>query len=183
MREQDKPPLFESTVLPHLDAAYNFARWLLRNDHDAQDVVQESVIRAYRFFDGFHGGDARAWLLAIVRNSCYTWLRRSRERERITDFDEERHSLEYEPARNQPDSAMGDPQLTWLRRAEARLVREAIEALPLEFREVVVFRDLEGFSYKEISDIARIPIGTVMSRLARARKQLQCHLSEELKEE
>lgn len=183
MREQDKPPLFESTVLPHLDAAYNLARWLIRNDHDAQDVVQESVIRAYRFFDGFHGGDARAWLLAIVRNSCYTWLRRNRERGRATDFDEDQHSLECEPTQDQPDSAMGDPQLVWLQRAEARLVREAIEALPLEFREVVVFRDLEGFSYKEISDIARIPIGTVMSRLARARKQLQRQLSDGLKKE
>jgi RNA polymerase sigma-70 factor (ECF subfamily) len=181
LHEQDKPPLFESVVLPHLDAAYNLARWLLRNDHDAQDVVQEAVLRAYRFFDGFHGGDARAWLLAIVRNSCYTWLQRHRDRERITDFDEETHTCGDGPAAG--DASMADPQLLWLKRAEARLVREAIAALPLEFREVVVFRDMEGFSYKEISDIARIPIGTVMSRLARARRRLQRHLRGLLNEE
>ena len=155
---------FEEAVLPHLAAAYNVARWLTRNDHDAEDVVQEAYVRAWKFFGGFHGGDSRAWLLAIVRNTCYTWLQHNRPQERTTEFDEEIHSL---------DSEASNPETLLLHTANNQLLRQALEELPVEFREVVIWRELEGLSYKEIADIANVPIGTVMSRLARARKRLQ----------
>jgi len=153
---------FEQTVLPHLDAAYNLARWLTRNDHDAQDVVQESYLRALKFFGGFRGGDGRAWLLTIVRHTCYTWLRQNRRDEPLTDLDEELR----------PESGP-DPEARLLRTADHQLLRQALEALPAEFREVVILRELEGLSYKEIAEIANLPLGTVMSRLARARQRLQ----------
>jgi RNA polymerase sigma-70 factor (ECF subfamily) len=121
---------FETLVLPHLDAAFNLARWLLRSRPDAEDAAQEALLRAYRFFDGFHGGDARAWLLQIVRNTCYSWLDKNRKVKDMTEFNEE----------------------------------------------VIVLRELEGCSYKEIASITSIPIGTVMSTLSRARHQLQLAL-------
>ncbi len=154
---------FEQAVLPHLAAAYNLARWLTRSDQDAEDVVQDAYLRALRFFGGFHGGDSRSWLLTIVRHSCYTWLRQQHAYELNTVFDEELHS---------PECA-SDPERLLMQRATTETLRAALEALPVEFREVVVLRDLEGFSYKEIAVIADIPLGTVMSRLARARKRLQ----------
>ena len=164
--EEIKFGSFEQVVLPHLDSAYNLARWLTRNDQDAEDVVQEAYLRALRFFDGFHGGDARAWLLAIVRNTCYTWLQKNRAQEPTTVFDEEIHSEE---------GSSLSPETLLLQSADSQLVRQALEELPLKFREVLVLRELEGLSYKEIADVADMPIGTVMSSLARARTRLrQC---------
>jgi RNA polymerase sigma-70 factor (ECF subfamily) len=157
---------FEQVVLPHLDAAYNLARWLTRNDQDAQDVVQEATLRALTFFDGFHGGDGRAWLLAIVRTTCYTWLRRNRAHELTNVLDEEwQQSL--------PDERGVSPEAVLMQRADAQRVREALEQLPLTFREVIVLREMEDLSYREIADLTDVPVGTVMSRLARARKRLQ----------
>jgi len=160
---------FEQTVLPHLDAAYNLARWLTGNEHDAEDVVQESYLRAVKFFAGFHGENARPWLLAIVRNTCYTWLRRNRMDELTTELDETTPIVD--PSAVNPESAL-------LTAARTEFVRQALEALPVGFREIVILRELEGMSYKEIADIAAIPVGTVMSRLARARARLQKLLSE-----
>ena len=159
----DQQLSFEQAVLPHLGAAYNLARWLIRSDQDAEDVVQDAYLRALRFFGGFHGGNSRAWLLTIVRHTCYTWLRQRRAYELNTVFDEELHSPVF----------TGDPETLLLQRINTQVLRAALEALPVEFREVVVLRDLEELSYKEIAGIADIPLGTVMSRLARARKRLQ----------
>ena len=154
---------FEEAVMPHLDAAYNLARWLTRNEHDAQDMVQEAYLRALRFFGGFHGTDARAWLLTIVRNTCYTWLKRKQAPEFSCDFEEAVMTKESEEP---------DPESSHELKVQAQLINEAIEKLPVEFREVVILRELEELSYKEIAAITGIPIGTVMSRLSRARKRL-----------
>lgn len=153
---------FEQFVLPHLDAAYNLARWLLRNAHDAEDVAQEALLRALRFIGGFHGEDARAWLLRIVRNTCYSWLDKNRPGELVTEFDEEVHT---------PASAT--PEALAIAAADRERLASALEQLSPRFREVLVLRELEGCSYKEIAQITAIPIGTVMSSLARARRQLQ----------
>ena len=169
MPELTKRSRFEATVLPHLDAAYNLARWLTRDGHDAEDVVQEAFCRAFQFFDGFRGGDARAWLLQVVRNTCYTWMGRHRGREPVLSFDEELHG--------QASEAL-NPEKLVLRRADVQMLREAVEALPVPFREVIVLRELEGLSYQEIAAVAGIPVGTVMSRLARARGRLQQRLAE-----
>jgi len=171
-----QPPssAFEQVVLPHLDAAYNLARWLTRNGHDAEDVVQEASLRALRFFGGFHGGNARAWLLAIVRNVCYDWLRRNRPSEASASFDEEVHGA---------DDDGPTPEDLLIEQAGRVRLREALETLPVTWREVLILRDLEGLSYKEIADVAGIKIGTVMSRLARARAGLQRQLSGDLKKE
>jgi RNA polymerase sigma-70 factor (ECF subfamily) len=154
---------FEESVLPHLDAAFNYARWLTRNDAEAEDVVQDACLRALRYFTGLRGGDARAWLFAIVRNAWYSRLSRSAtlvESTRITD------------ARNDsPDESPGPEALLLQQHAVAR-VRLALEQLPPDFREVIVLRELEGLSYKEIAAVVHVPIGTVMSRLARARERL-----------
>ena len=155
---------FEQVVLPHLDAAYNLARWLTRNDHDAEDVVQEAYLRAWKFFGSFHGGESRSWLLTIVRHTCYTWLQHNRAHELTTVFDEAHHSGEDTGA---------NPETLLLQRAHQQTLQQALEALPVEFREVMVLRELEGLSYKEIAAITDVPLGTVMSRLARARKRLQ----------
>jgi len=152
---------FEQLVLPHLDSAMNVARWLLRNRSDAEDVVQEAMLRAYRFFDRFRGGEARAWLLQIVRNSCYSWLEKNRPLELITEFDEESH---YRPAPT--------PETLALQADDRRTLRDALESLPPRSREVLVLRELEDCSYKEIAEITGIPIGTVMSTLFRARERL-----------
>ena len=159
---------FEAVVLPHMRAGYNLARWLLRNDQDAEDATQEAIVRAFRFVDGFNGDNPRAWLLTVVRNSAYTFLQQNRARELGTEFDEVLHG---EPASNGRTSET--PEVLVLRSAQQRLLNEAVDALPVEFREVFVLREMEGPSYKEIADMARIPIGTVMSRLSRARRQLQ----------
>jgi RNA polymerase sigma-70 factor (ECF subfamily) len=165
---------FDQVVVPHLDAAYNLARWLTRNGHDAEDVVQEAFLRALRFFGGFHGGNARAWLLAIVRNTCYDWLRRHRPSEVSASFDEEVH-VAVDPSPTPEDSL--------LEQADRLRLRDALETLPLAWREVLILRELEGLSYKEISDVAGIKIGTVMSRLARARAGLQQQLTLDLERE
>jgi len=165
---------FEQVIVPHLDAAYNLARWLTGNDPDAQDVVQEASLRALQFFGGFRGDRGRAWLLAIVRHTCFTWLRKHRGREPALIFDEDMHS---------PTSEATNPQQLLLREEDRQLLHQALEELPAEFREVIVLRELEGLSYKEIADIAAIPVGTVMSRLARGRDRLQQRLTERLKKD
>jgi RNA polymerase sigma-70 factor, ECF subfamily len=158
------PEGFERVVLPHLDAAYNLARWLLRSPADCEDVVQEACLRALRFFDGFRGGDGRAWLLKIVRNSCYSWVRKNRPTELSDEFDETVHSKEV---------VGEDTEAKLVSRANSEQVREALEALPAAFREVLVLREIEELSYKEISDITGVPMGTVMSSLSRARRRLR----------
>jgi len=152
---------FEQLVLPHFDAAFNLARWLVRSRADAEDVAQEALLRACRFFRGFHGGDARPWLLQIVRNTCYSWLEKNRPRELMVEFDEELHP---QPVATPESIAIADED-------RERLTR-ALETLPPRHREVLVLRELEGCSYKEIAAITSIPIGTVMSSLSRARRQL-----------
>jgi RNA polymerase sigma-70 factor (ECF subfamily) len=159
--ESDERERFERLVMPHQDAAFNFARWLLRSRADAEDVTQEAMMRAYRFFRGFRGGDARAWLLHIVRNACYTWLEKNRAVDLTTEFDEAIH---------QP--AMTTPETAAVATNERERLMRALESLPPRSREVLVLRELEGCSYKEIAAIASIPIGTVMSTLARARERL-----------
>ena len=153
----------EAVVVPHLDAAYTLARYLTRNDADAQDVVQDAALRALKYFGGFRGStaaDGRAWFLAIVRNTAYTWRNRQQGVGPVTEFNEELHS---EDAAEDPTATMD--------------LQQALDALPFEFREVIVLRELEGLSYKEISDVTGVPVGTVMSRLSRARKRLQRTLS------
>src|SRR5882762_843050 len=155
---------FEAMMLPHMDAAHNLARWLLRNEQDAQDVVQEAYLRAFKSFSGFHGSNGRAWLLTIVRNTCYTLLKKIRAVDFTAPFDEEIHVTGQESA---------SPATILEHSEDADLITEAMDALPAEFREIVVLRHQEGLSYKEIADIAQIPPGTVMSRLARARAKLR----------
>ena len=174
MQERKRIARFEQVVLPHLDAAYNLARWLTRSNHDAEDIVQEAYMRAFRFIDGFRGGDSRSWLLAIVRNTCYTWLRQNRTHEFTTAFDEEVHSL---------DSDSHNPETMLLQSVDNQLLRRALEELPVESREVLILHELEGLSYKEIAVIAGIPMGTVMSRLARARGRLEQSLADRMKKE
>ena len=158
---------FEALMLPHLDAAHNLARWLLRNEQDAQDVVQEAFLRAFKSFSGFHGSNGRAWLLTIVRNTSYTLLKKNQAAD-FTTFDEQIHVVGDESA--SPASILEHGE-------DANLIREAMDALPAEFREILALRHQEGLSYKEIADIAQIPSGTVMSRLARARVKLKEYLA------
>jgi RNA polymerase sigma-70 factor (ECF subfamily) len=156
------PRVFDETVLPHLNAAFNYARWLTRNDADAEDVVQDACVRAMRYFSSFRDDDARAWLFTIVRNAWYSRLSR-------------RPSLGDEAAQGTqdewPDDAL-DPEERLLQQHTVALVRSALERLPVDFREVIVLREIEGLSYKEIAAVVRVPIGTVMSRLARGRERL-----------
>src|SRR5436190_2356021 len=159
---------FEETMLPHLDAAHNLARWLLRNEQDAQDVVQEAFLRAFKSFGGFHGSNGRAWLLTIVRNTSYTLLKKNRTVDLTTTFDEEIHVSGHESV---------SPATILEHSEDAELIRKAMDELPTEFREILALRHQEGLSYKEIAEIAQIPPGTVMSRLARARAKLREYLS------
>ena len=170
MDDQTRVKRFESFFVPHLDAAYNFARWLTRDERNAEDVVQEACLRAFKFIDSFHGDDGRAWLLGIVRNTYYTWLKRNKVAMLAVPFDEESFdSGELEASGDR--SANPVDQLLQEKDAK-RLVNAALERLPEEFREAVVLRELEGLSYKDIAAIAGVPIGTVMSRLSRARERL-----------
>jgi len=164
MLEHNHLPTFEEAVLPHLDAAYNLARWLTHNQQDAEDVVQEAYLRAFRFFPGFRGGDARAWLMKIVRNTCYSWLHANRPLQEATEFDENLFP---------PDFRAPNPEEVVLQNDSGTLVRMALEKLPRNFREVLILRELEGMSYREIADITGIPAGTVMSSLSRARGRLR----------
>jgi RNA polymerase sigma-70 factor, ECF subfamily len=159
---------FEETMLPHMDAAHNLAKWLLRNEEDAQDVVQEAYLRAFKSFSGFHGSNGRAWLLTIVRNTSYTLLKKNRAVDLTTTFDEEIHTAGQESV---------SPATTLEHSENAELIKEAMDELPAEFREILVLRHLEGLSYKEIADIAQLAPGTVMSRLARARAKLKEYLA------
>ena len=165
---------FEAMMLPCMDAAHNLARWLLRNEQDAQDVVQEAYLRAFRSFGGFRGSNGRAWLLTIVRNTAYTLLKKNRTADLTTAFDEEIH-------------ATGDESVspaTILEHAEdAELIKNAMDVLPAEFREILILRHQENLSYNEIGDILKIPIGTVMSRLARARGKLKQYLAASVSQE
>jgi RNA polymerase sigma factor (sigma-70 family) len=174
LEEDEKLSHFEQAILPHMDAAYNLARWLARNEQDAQDVVQESYLRAFRFFGGYRGGSSRAWLLKIVRNTFYTWVQQNRMQHISEPFDEQLHAVESDDA---------TPETVLVKKADSQLVRRVLEELPIEFRETLVMRELEGMSYKEIADIADIPLGTVMSRLARGRKELQKRLMEMMEKE
>jgi RNA polymerase sigma-70 factor (ECF subfamily) len=159
-----RPRVFEETVLPHLDAAFNYARWLTRNEADAEDVVQDACVRAMRFFSSLRDDDARAWLFTIVRNAWYSRVSRKAnvaEGTRLNDGQDQR-----------PDNAL-DPEERLLQQHTVGLVRAALEQLPVDFREAIVLREIEGLSYREIAEVACVPIGTVMSRLARARERLQ----------
>ncbi len=154
---------YEEAVLPHLDAAYNLARWLTRNERDAEDVVQEAYLRALKHFSSFKGGDARPWLLTIVRNTYYTWIQRHRLEGSASSFEEEA---------NAQISDAPDPEMLLLRETDKQLLRRALQKLPREFLEVIVLREFEELSYQQIAEVVQIPLGTVMSRLARARRRL-----------
>ena len=169
MLKQTDLPNFEQAVLPHLDVAYNLARWLARNEQDAQDIVQEAYLRAFRFFPAFRGGDARSWIMKIVRNTCYTWLHENRPLQGAMEFDENLLP---------PDSRGPNPEEIVLQNDSSTLVRKALEKLPTNFREVLVLRELDGMSYKEIAEITGLAAGTVMSSLSRARGHFRQALKE-----
>ncbi len=168
--EQSRLVRFNAIAVPHLDAAYNLARWLTRNEHDAEDVVQEAYLRAFKFFDGYRGGDARAWVLKIVRHTCFTWLARNRPAEVVAASEEE---IDEERAVATVNGARSDPETLLLQRLDSELLNRLIDKLPTPYREILVLREIEDLSYREIADILVLPIGTVMSRLARARERLQ----------
>jgi RNA polymerase sigma-70 factor (ECF subfamily) len=159
---------FEAMMLPHMDAAHNLARWLLRNEQDAQDIVQEAYLRAFKSFSGFHGSNGRAWLLTIVRNTAYTLLKKNRAADLTTTFDEDIHAVGHEAV---------NPATILEHAEDAELIKNAMDALPAEFREILTLRHQESLSYNEIGEILKIPIGTVMSRLARARGKLKEYLA------
>ena len=165
---------FEAMMLPHMDAAHNLARWLLRNEQDAQDVVQEAYLRAFKSFGGFHGSNGRAWLLTIVRNTSYTLLKKNRAVDLSTTFDEEIHASDHESA---------SPAAILEHAEDAELIGKAMDELPAEFREIVILRHQQDLSYKEIGEILRIPPGTVMSRLARARGKLKEYFAAQIGKE
>jgi RNA polymerase sigma-70 factor (ECF subfamily) len=171
MTDEESWRRFELLAMPHLDAAYNLARWLTHDDHDAQDIVQEAVMRAMRYIHGLRAEGARAWLLQIVRNTFYTWLKVNRPSERVLldDFDDAWHDF--------PAPAAQEPHVQAIRRSDREQLDAAIAALPVAYREVLVLRELEDLSYSDIARIAQIPIGTVMSRLARARGLLRVALA------
>lgn len=155
---------FEQVVLPHLDAAYNLARWLVRHPQDAEDIVQEAYLRAFKFFSSYQGGDARAWVLKIVRNTSYSFLEKNRPADLLEEFDEKFHTVE---------PGLPDAEVALLQSAESRLLHKALEELPVSFRETLILRELEEMSYKEIAEVMGVPIGTVMSGLARGRARLR----------
>ena len=174
LKDQDKQAQFEQTVLPHINAAFNLAHWLINNDQDAEDIVQESCLRAYKYFSSYQGGNSRAWLLTIVRNTCYTWLHENQAQGLTVDLDDELSSIELDSA---------DPEQCLQIKVDQQSVSRALEELPAVYRELIVLREMEALSYKEIALIAGVPIGTVMSRLARARQQLKEFLGQRYKEE
>jgi RNA polymerase sigma-70 factor (ECF subfamily) len=165
-RGDPTPPEFEQLFLPHLDAAYNLARWLLRNDQDAEDAVQEAYLRAYKAYSRFRGGDGKAWLMTILRNVCFTMIKKLKSHEALEPFDEEIHQAAGQSALRE----------AFRQKANAETLQSALEKLPDEFREIIVLHDLEGLAYKQIAAAIGIPIGTVMSRLARARGRLRAEI-------
>ena len=166
--QESKQEYFERVMIPYLNAAYNLARWMTRNEHDAEDVVQEAYLRAFTALDGFRSdGNGRAWILAIVRNTCLTWLQRNRPNEVVTASNEDL---------DRTADASPDLEQTLILTSRRDLFKKALEELPLPYREILILREMEELSYKAIAQVADIPLGTVMSRLARARKQLQCHV-------
>ena len=177
MTETEQNRRFQALVLPHLNAAYNLARWLARSDQDAEDVVQEACLRAYKFFDSFQGQGGRAWLLSIVRNTFYSGSAYRKVQAQCVPFDDALHDYAEELA----SCASSLPELALMQQEAASQLEHALRGLPPEFREVIVLRELEDMSYKEIAAIADVPLGTVMSRLARARKQLARLLAQEAK--
>jgi RNA polymerase sigma factor (sigma-70 family) len=170
----DRTQAFEAATLSHLGAAYNLARWLLRDDHHAHDAVQEAFLRAFRFFDDLRGANARPWLLGIVRNTCYDWMRQHQALADQLEFDETRDS-----GTSEMPAVPTDPAALWEQREQRGRINAAIEALAPPLREVVVLRELEEMTYQEIAEVAGIPIGTVMSRLSRARAALRLMLQDE----
>lgn len=171
MTEAAKADAFQRALVPHMGAAWNLARWLVRDSADAEDVLQEAYMRAFRHFDSFRGEKARGWLLSIVRNACWSFL--SRKGEAAEVFDEERDTAAVVPLRLTPE-----PEAQLVRSDQARRIQEEVEALRPEFRETFVLRELEGLSYKEIAEVTAVPLGTVMSRLSRARRELQARLGD-----
>ena len=165
---------FEAIMLPHMDAAHNLARWLLRNEQDAQDIVQEAYLRALKSFSGFHGSNGRAWLLTIVRNTAYTLLKKNRAADLTITFDEEVHASGRESV---------SPAAILEHAEDAELIKNAMNELPAEFREILTLRHQEELSYQEIGEILKIPTGTVMSRLARARAKLREYLTSQMSQE
>ena len=169
----------EREILPHLDAAYNLARWLLRSSEGADDVTQEALLRACKFFEGFHGDNAKAWLLTIVRNSCYTWIKSRSNMETMSADEEGEFHPEHERALAEAGHSLPAPDARLIAAADRESVRAALERLPIAYRETLVLREVEGLSYKEIGAITDVPIGTVMSRLSRARQLLKQNFSRE----
>lgn len=167
MSESNDAQSFERVAMPHMDAAYNLARWLAGNGHDAEDIAQEAMLRAFRFFETFRGGDARAWLLRIVRNTHVSHRRSAAVRQQPAPFDEDAHSL---PLEESPGPSGDDPLAIVGRSQEVMLLDRALESLPVEFREALVLREIEDLSYADIALVLGIPVGTVMSRISRARK-------------
>jgi RNA polymerase sigma-70 factor, ECF subfamily len=175
MNDQGRRTRFENQMLPFMSEAYNLARWMMKNEPDARDAVQDAYLKAFRYFESFHGDSGRAWLLRIVRNVCYDALRARDSQRNVISLDEE-------TAAEVPDSKPG-PNVLAIQNSTKLRVREALEALPLEFKTVIILREFDGFSYKEISEIMGVPVGTVMSRLSRARQQLATLLQEEGEDE
>ena len=171
MAGREHLPTFEQNVLPHMDAAFNLASWLTHNKQDAEDIVQEAYLRAFRFFPSFRGGDARAWLMKIVRNTCYTWMHANRPLQNAQEIQE-----------NSLESRTLNPEEVLLQVDNSAWVRKAIETLPPNFREVLILRELEGMSYKEIAHVTGMRIGTVMSSLSRARLHLRQFLKRQSNE-
>ena len=174
MSDQSKVDRFEELALPHLDAAYNLARWLVHNESDAEDLVQEALLRAFKSFSGYYGGNSRAWLLTIVRNTCYTWLQQKQVLRLAEPIEDKLDEVGLDFA---------DPEVLLVQRIDAQMVRQSLQELPIEFREVMVLREMEDFSYKEIAKVVDLPLGTVMSRLARGRKRLHALLAKRMGKE
>lgn len=182
MSDEAKRERFESQVLIHMDAAYRLAAWLMRSESQAEEAVQEAYLRAFRFFESFRGGDARPWLLGIVRNTCYTLIEQEGPAAGLVEFHEETHGEEAMAAGAVLNFPL-NPESAAIADAEAALVQRCLRALPAEYREVVVLRELQECSYKDIAAIAGVPIGTVMSRLARGRRLLRRALVEQFRRE
>jgi RNA polymerase sigma-70 factor (ECF subfamily) len=155
---------FDEIILPHLDAAHNLARWLMRSGDDAEDVVQEACLRAFRYFGTFRGGNARAWLLTIVRTTAFKWLHKNHAQQLTTEFNEDKHGEGRDAV---------TPETLLLQRADTQLLEQAMDHLPIRMREVLTLRELEGLSYKEIAEVVGVPVGTVMSTLSRARERFR----------